>query len=699
MYSQRVFLRKKGKIAILPFVKKTTQDIRKDRQKIVDLRTPQRRIFLPKRFGKKKNTAIYVPKNKEKYLDIKAKIEKPKHHRYEKKQKKIWSTTYMLPFLFVSIFSLIVLAGNNVIAKKNELQNIGMQLKNTFSMVAKSPFLDNTDAHLNAFTELEKNISAIQKSIGPFSLLGGKNGEKPIYNLLLLAEEGSHLKKQFSDISREAKKLPQFFIENDQNNAWKTIEKIKNTFVELQKITVSAQKNISLLQKNTLLPNEWKEKCAHISWELKNVEKNVTEIQEIIVAVETLFGKNGPHITALFYQNTGEIRATGGFIGSMSYLFADKDFVTAEFNDIYSLSWKDTSNLPPPEGFERLATKLNLQDANFDPHFPYSAKALRTMLGNTNSPLPQSIMTINDDALFAVLDAVGGIFVPELHTTITAENADMLLSFFVEAKATGQKTPKNILRKMIPQLLEKVQQLPPQKIIQLIQEAKEKKWILAYSRDPNVEKVFQKIGIDGAIQPSNAFDTLAVFSANVGGNKSDRFVQEIIHITSAISAEKKVINTLEITHKHTWGEAENKRFAKMLHTFGSYTLTPNLLREILGAGDNHEYMQVFVPKGSVLVGAKNLPKEKIILKERNGKTVFSFRFPKVSAGKSETVTLQYRLPERKEKNFNLFFQSQSGRKNVHIIREVVAETGVDFEGENITAQKTNGDVLFFGRIR
>ena len=85
---------------------------------------------------------------------------------------------------------------------------------------------------------------------------------------------------------------------------------------------------------------------------------------------------------------------------------------------------------------------------------------------------------------------------------------------------------------------------------------------------------------------------MAVVSANVGGNKSDHFLQEDIALTSAIALSGSVQNTLTIHREHRWGAEQNELVDQLLQKYGSFFVESELLRRILGAGDNHSYTQV-----------------------------------------------------------------------------------------------------------
>ena len=588
-----------------------------------------------------------------------------------------------------------ILATHNTIATKKELQPIHEQMRIAFSEVQKKSMRGNFVSAAMAFSDIQKNIREIKRIIGPLSLLTTPEGDSPVRDILLLAEQSGKMGEIAAQQARLFLRIPDMLL--SQQSVLPVLKQAEKLEKGILALTQRMERSLQKVSRSPVLSAMWRDKAKNITGTLHEIEEQGEKGQYLFSAAYALLRGT----TAIFYQNTGEIRATGGFMGSMSYLFGKNGVLTGEFHDIYELSWKDTSHLPPPPGFERLAKKMNVQDANFEPNFPDSANAIRKMLAHTSSPVPETVVVVNDALFFEILKKTGGIpiFVQEKKILLTANNAPMLLSFLVEAKASGLHTPKNILRDAIPVLFQKGKQLSISDMADIVRKAIEKKWILAHSTNADIQRAIEMLGIDGKIRSGTEADFLAVFSANVGGNKSDRFLRETLHITSIVSAEQVIINTLNITHKHTWGEKENMRFEKIFATYGGFALGKNILREIMGAGENHSFVQVVVPKGSTLLAVSGVPAEAVRTENKNGKTVFSFRFPAVAAGKEESVQLQYRLPKREQNdNFDLVFQSQPGRGAVRVIREILRETGVSMEGKAFSVRETETDTRFFAKI-
>lgn len=676
----------------------------------MDLRKKPRNIFLPRRF-----TPIHPEVTmhiQEKSLDMRPLSAKQKQKKkiLEEKKMRISGKKVLIGGL-TSIFALSLIAGGNAIAQKKELLESGKRIADTLSFAAEKSTNGDFVLAFEAFKEIEKEVGNLRENFAPILLLSRNPNTSlpPAHDAIVVAEDIAKLGQKVTGMASLIQKIPASLLQDSGRIPLALVHELEESVVELKEITAHAQQTIKKTKTSSLIPKKEKQMLTFAQEKLPHVAEKLEVLENLFPAIYALSGEEIKHTTAVFFQNTGEIRASGGFMGSMAYLTGEYGKISGAFQDIYALSWKDSVQLPPAEGFERLATKMHLQDANFSPNFPTSAEMIRTKLKDTNSSAAETVVVIADELFFEILRHTGPIQVPGENAMISADNADMLLSFFVEAKASGKHTPKDIMKEMIPELSERVKALPPQTLLQIGETAIRNKWILAHSNNREVQHSFEKLGISGEIgkrassaaahREGDPEDFLAVFSANVGGNKSDRFLEESLLLSSAVSREGSAVNTLTITREHTWGKKQEERVERLLKRYGAYYLSAPLLREILGAGDNHSYTQVFVPKGSILLDAIGVPKEQILVKEEFEKTVFAFRFPKVSAGKQEEVQLVYALPEKIEENFHLQFQSQPGRGEVRISREILSEKGKELLGEVFESQNTMRDILFFAKFK
>ncbi|MEA3304178.1 MAG: DUF4012 domain-containing protein [Patescibacteria group bacterium] len=80
------------------------------------------------------------------------------------------------------------------------------------------------------------------------------------------------------------------------------------------------------------------------------------------------------------FQNSAEIRPTGGFIGSLMLLdFLDGVYTQTPI-DVYKLDGQLTEKIPIPYGLQKVAENFYLRDSNYWPDFPQSAEQISWFL-------------------------------------------------------------------------------------------------------------------------------------------------------------------------------------------------------------------------------------------------------------------------------------------------------------------------------
>ncbi len=610
------------------------------------------------------------------------------------------------PFRIVFLSSLIftpllmlALGLTHGVALKAELSDAAFQTSIAFDEGVQSLVNEQYARSAEAFLQVSRLIEEMQSKIQPLFLsnIFVQKDDPALLTLLAAGEQFSAAGLRLAVLAPELRGVPNRILSGE--NILPLLHSASAEVVEIQRIFTNVSQSLAELE-SPLLPGAAKDSIASIERLLPEGGQAIALLQAALVAGETLIGKEYPHTIAVFFQNSNELRATGGFPGSLSLINTNDGVIDPAFHDIYSFAWQNASVFPQPPGFERLTTKLTLQDSNYNFHFPDSADRMRTMLEYSAAPTAETVVTITDDLFAALVGAVGPLALPGTEEVLTAENASFLLSYMVEAKLSGKHSPKDIIADIIPELTAQIQNIPPEQLLQIAKRAIREKWVLAHSTDPEIQMFFTQLGIAGAIRNPSTADYLAVVSANVGGNKSDAFLEESLSLQSAVALNGAITNELDITREHSWGQAQENEFARLLAKYGSGETAAPLLSFILGAGENHSFTEVFVPLGAELLTVRGVPREAIDIREEHGKTVFAFRYPTVAAGRAVTVRLQYRLPNGTEStgDFDLYFQSQPGRENVFVKREIIAEAGIDILIGEMTGKALAADAIFHSEL-
>lgn len=434
---------------------------------------------------------------------------------------------------------------------------------------------------------------------------------------------------------------------------------------------VSLRKNI--LQKGKLLAdNPTPQTFFAASLSLKDAQKNLASLGEIpelfSQKAKTLTlgsawaefflrasGYYNPRYYLVLFQNNSEIRATGGFIGSYALLKVDKGTIEIrKIEGIFNISGQQRVGVIPPDPIKKISTSWSLHDANWFFDFPTSAKAVSWFYEKSQGPTVDGIIALTPEFVQTILTITGPLSLPKFQTTLDSLNIIDSLQYETEQayKKRGLKDPKAILKYAMPLLLQKITELPKDKISLTLFESLKRKEILFYFSRPEEEALVNYYNAGGSLLKTDN-DYLAVVNSNINGYKTDRVVVQRVKHQSEILPDGSIQDTLTIRRDHAGGkdsyEWYNKVNADFLRVYvpkGSRLLRVNgqTIERDMSPTDYHalgfiEYPQVKEMREREIIDEKTTTR----VFEENGKTVFG-NWVYVSPGERVEVTYTYLLP-------------------------------------------------------
>lgn len=441
------------------------------------------------------------------------------------------------------------------------------------------------------------------------------------------------------------------------------------------------------------IPTEFEKEIRLLQSKTGEVETLFEETFSSLDMLLTFLGHNRPKNYILIFQNNSELRATGGFIGTYGLLKINKGSMEELFIDgIYNPDGQLKVNeffVIPPEPLQYVTPYWGTRDANWFFDFPTSAEKIAWFYSRTGGPPPgetsfppdvkaDGVIGINTTVFTKLLNLAGPIEMQDYGVTLTGDNWLELVQKEVEEDYDKElNRPKQILADMAPILIERLGEHDKKiDIINIFLESLERKDVLVYSRDADVNEFMAGQGWDGAIKDSDGSaesieDYLAVVISNIGGWKTDIYTNTEVDTVTKVSDSGEVTRTVIISRKHNGGSTPYKWYNK----------------------PNHGYLRIYVPKGSELVSAEGFSsappyintdyeaegylEDELVTAinstawkaengtdvfEESGKTVFG-NWMWIPAGERVLATLTYKLPHTIEKetgSYGLVIQKQSG---------------------------------------
>lgn len=391
--------------------------------------------------------------------------------------------------------------------------------------------------------------------------------------------------------------------------------------------------------------------------------------------VKKILGYENKKRYLIIFQNSNEIRPTGGFIGS----FALVDVWKGEIKNIevppqgsYALQGWLSENVLAPEPLHLVNHRWEFQDANWFPDFPASAKKIIWFYTKSGGPSVDGVIAITNGFFQKILEVIGPVEMPEYGKVINSENFALEIQKAVEKEYDKKENkPKQIITDLTPKIIEKILQSNSEQFIQLasvLNKALIEKDLLLYFKDKDIQNVILSLNWGGEIKETDG-DYLMIVDTNIAGEKTDAVMNNKVHHLAQINDDGSIVVQVAITKTHQ-----------------------GIKGEPFSGVRNVDYFRIYVPKGSELVGAKGfesppqdffkIPEDYLApdkdlsrienqvgfdkeswtrVSEEFGKTVFG-NWVQVDPGQTKTVSFIYRLP------FKLSFEKQT-KNRFDIIKE------------------------------
>lgn len=509
-----------------------------------------------------------------------------------------------------------------------------------------------------------------------------------------LAEVGKILAKSSNAILAETAPL----AENWQEVVINRLTAINAALeIALPKIA-NAKSNLKVIDIQEV-PADFAEKFVVAKQTLPVIESGLTNISEITDALLKVLGHYQWQRYLLVFQNSNELRATGGFMGSFALVDIDRGKIKnieIPAGGTYDLQGSLTAMVASPKPLHLINPIWEFQDANWWPDFSTTAQKIAWFYEKAEGPSVDGVIALTTQVMEELLRIVGPIEMPQYNRIITAENFVEETQKIVElesrivrmassadnADLLGDVTavamrPKQFLVDLAPEILKRLFDLDQKDLPQLwlvLYDCLQKKQLQLYSFRPEVQKILSDFNWTGEFAAPVGSDYLAVINSNIGGGKTDGVITQTINHQAEITAAGKIIDTVTITKVHNGKKGD-----------------------IFTGAQNNSYLRIYAPLGSKLINVAGFqgPDDSLFeeppaayhpdtdfltlesehqidsalgteIYNEGGKTVFA-GWLLIKPGEQKTVVLEYELPfiiadldSDGKKLYKLLVQKQAG---------------------------------------
>lgn len=439
------------------------------------------------------------------------------------------------------------------------------------------------------------------------------------------------------------------------------------------------------------IPADISDQVMTLKDELRRVKKVVSSLGTMPDLLRQAFVSSEEKRYLLIFQNNSEMRATGGFMGSLAFVNIKGGKVenfSMPGGGPYDFQGQIKKIIRPPEPVRLVRGTWQLQDSNWWLDFPTSAKKVMWFIQQSDGPQVDGVLAVTPDVVMELLKLTGPIELKKYNKVITAENFMRTTQLAVDVEYDKvSNRPKQFLVDLAPLLMERLINLPQAEqinLIQIMQESLLRKSLQLYFVNEDLQKQISDFGWSGQIKDTPG-DYLAIVHTNIGGGKTDLVTKEGVTYNVKIDNEGQVIANLSIQREHTGNPSD-----------------------IFEKRRNVDYLRIYVPRGSVLIAASGftpppdsyfraVPPDAVIdedlvgnedlvayhqssgtrITEEFGKTAFA-NWLSVAPGEKKTINLTYKLPIILKsgtgltgfKQYQLFLQRQPGMQPVNFEAQV-----------------------------
>lgn len=520
---------------------------------------------------------------------------------------------------------------------------------NQFAWLSASDNFQNSRTQFASIYQNFQNSNALTKKILK-ALPNTKQKIETAENLLQVGVEVSLLGEKVANLLN--------ILQSDNEKVLITgkIRAVQAAIDEIQVIESRITNNFSYIDVDSL-PEEMQSDVALLKDSLPKLFSSLNQVEELVDFAYILIGGDKQQRYVLVFQNSDELRATGGFMGSLTtatiYQGSIVEMDTPGGGPYDWQAWiKNPTQAPKPLWLVNPVWQF--QDANWFADFPAAANKILEFYNETKSEKINGVIAINSYMLPAILQIVGDIELPEYDKVLTPDNVLYEIQNVVELEYDKEENkPKKIIGDLFSVIIDRLLASDSDKLIDILEVVNTgllQRDIQMYFTDPELQAQAHKFQWSGELKQTSG-DYLMIVNSNIGGAKTDKFMVQESKLNSFIQPDGSIINELTIRRTNN-----------------------GIPGDVFYGLNNVDYIRIYVPEGSELIDASGdfePPEEKFFeqppqdipvdddytkyvsidgydssgvrISNQFGKTVFS-GWLQTNLGETSEIKIRYKLP-------------------------------------------------------
>lgn len=498
-----------------------------------------------------------------------------KHRRPSLKKPRALVPLFIIASILILIFTpLFAIFGLTIFSFKS-LENVqSYSLKGDYK-TAKIEASEASDGFKSA-----KSFASMYSFLNPLLPID------KIYSSLNIGQSISESAISFTTIAPDLARLPKIILGDDTDTS--IDQHLYNIRLELSSIS----DNLGLIDAQLsplLTPKTLKflgfiglsqDKVLSYQTKLTQGRSLIDKVNTLLTIAPNILTQQGRKTYLLIFQNSTELRPTGGFIGSYAIVHVERGkILDYKINDIYTADGQLKGRIAPPDEVLHFLGQPNwyMRDSNFSPDFPLTAQRLEWFLEKETGQRADGVIAIDLNAVQKILTATGPLTLPDLNDTVTAG------TFFQKAEYAseinffpGSNQKRDYLGAVAQAILDKITQDPNKDLVALgkaFSDSLSQKNILFYFNAPELQNVLKNNAWSGSLSlpycQGPQSNCLMVIDSNFGANKANYFINRQIQVNSLIGKAGDIETTVKINYQNnspssSWPGGRYKNYLRIL---------------------------------------------------------------------------------------------------------------------------------------
>lgn len=288
--------------------------------------------------------------------------------------------------------------------------------------------------------------------------------------------------------------------------------------------------------------------------DLALIRQSSDDIDKLLSLFLSLAGFREPRTYLILLQNSMELRATGGFIGSLGLAsFEDGRLTNLDIQDVYTFDGQLKGHVDPPAPIRELLGQEHwyLRDSNWDPDFKESGSRAAWFYEKESGTTVNGVVGISTPFITELLDATGPIELADYRDRITKDNFYGKSIYYTQNDFfPGSTQKKDFLGSLARAMLQAITSgtnVNTVKLFRAITTALASHDLVLMVEDPELQSLIEHYGWAGRVPPDIGcagttrgecvFDPMIAVESNLGVNKVNYFVTRDLERGITVNAD------------------------------------------------------------------------------------------------------------------------------------------------------------------